>query len=76
MKKEELKQAKANILRCLTEDFKYGTKKDGTPLKRKKSNQALFDKDDGYACWSDTDLDMVMNAVVLGLYFTLNDKKL
>ena len=74
MNKEILKEAKRNILRCLTEDFEYGTRKDGAPLKRKKRNQAIFDKDQGFACFNGTDLEMVMDAVMLGLYFTLDDK--
>jgi len=75
MKREELKEIKKNILKCLTQDFEYGTKKDGTPLKRRRKNQAIFDKNDGYAIWTSTDLNMVMDKVVLGLYFTLNDKR-
>ena len=74
MKREELKEIKKNILKCLTQDFEYGTKKDGAPLKRRRKNQAIFDKNDGYAVWTGTDLNMVMDKVVLGLYFTLNDK--
>jgi len=73
MKKTDVKLAKAQILKCLTENFEYGKRKDGKPLKRKKQNQALFDKKEGWAVFNGTDLQMIMEAVVLGLYFTLED---
>ena len=56
MTKKELLVCKKNILKCLTEDF--------------KGNQALFDKKDGWAVFSQTDLTMIMDAVVKGLQFT------
>lgn len=76
MNKEDVRLAKKKILKCLTEDFEYGkNKKTGEPLKRKKQNQAIFNKEKGYAIWSQTDLEMVMDKVVLGLYFALEDSK-
>lgn len=76
MNKEDVRLAKKKILKCLTEDFEYGkNKKTGEPLKRKKQNQAIFKKEEGYAIWSQTDLEMVMDKVVLGLYFALEDSK-
>ena len=65
MKQSEIKQAKSCILKCLTKDFEYND----------KQNQAIFDKKEGWACFNDTDLDMVMEKVVLGLYFCLRDNK-
>jgi hypothetical protein len=44
---------KKKILKCLTEDF------DG--------NQAIFDKKEGWAVFTETDLNMVMTAVTKGL---------
>lgn len=73
MTKDDVKLAKAKILKCLTEDFDYGTRKDGTPLKRPKKNQAIFDAQKGFACYSETDLEMVMDKVVLGLYFAIGE---
>ena len=55
---------KKKIVYCLTEDF--------------EGNQAIFDKQEGWACFSGTDLYMVMNAVVKGLEMAkseLTDKK-
>lgn len=76
MNKSDVKLAKKKILKCLTEDIEYGiNKKTGKPLKRRKINQALFDKNEGYAIWSNTDLEMVMDKVVLGLYFALEDSE-
>jgi len=76
MNKEDVRLAKKKILKCLTEDFEYGkNKKTSEPLKRKKQNQAIFNKEKGYAIWSQTDLEMVMDKVVLGLYFALEDSK-
>lgn len=72
--KKDIKICKAKILKCLTEDFEYGKRKDGKPLKRKKQNQAIFDKNKGYAIFNNIDLEMVMNAVVLGLYFAMSNK--
>lgn len=65
MNKQDVRLAKEKILKCLTEDFKYGRKK----------NQAIFDGKDGYAIFSETDLQMVMDKIVLGLYFALDDNK-
>jgi len=53
MKNKERNIIKKCILKCLTEDF--------------KRNQAIFNKTDGFACFSDTDLYMVMDKVVKGL---------
>jgi len=74
MNKTDLRLAKKKILKCLTEDVEYGTSnRTGKPLKRRKVSQAIFDKERGYAIWSDTDLEMVMDKVALGLYFALQD---
>ena len=73
MTRADARAAKKAILRCLTEDFTYGLTKDGRPLKRPKHNQAIFVVPEGFAVFSETDLTMVMDAVVLGLYFTLED---
>ena len=70
--KADIKLVKKKILKCLTENFECGT---GEPLKCKKQNQAIFDKEKGFAIWSQTDLEMVMDKVVLGLYFALEDSK-
>jgi len=53
MTNKERNLIKKKIIKCLTEDF--------------KGNQAIFDKKDGYAIFTETDLDMVMWAVVKGL---------
>ena len=44
---------KKKILKCLTEDF--------------KRNQALYDKNEGYARWNGIDLEMIMDKVVKGI---------
>ena len=54
MTKKEMKVVKEEILRYLTEDF--------------KENQAIFNKKQGYAIWCETDLEMVMDKVVGGIY--------
>lgn len=35
--------------------------------RRKEFNQAIFDKDEGWACFSNTDLEMVMDKFELAL---------
>lgn len=70
---EFVKIAKRSILKCLTEDFTYGKRKDGTPLKRPHHNYSIFDKDEGFANYCKTDLTMVMDKVVLGLYFAMEE---
>lgn len=75
MTKDDVKLAKKKILKCLTEDFTYGKSKKGTPLKRPKKNKAIFDPKEGWAVFNDTDLEMVMDRVVLGLYFSMDDSK-
>jgi len=71
--REDVKRAKASILRCLTVDFEYGRRKDGAPLKRPRRNQHIFDAKRGFAAYNGTDLEMVMDKVVLGLYFAMAD---
>ena len=73
MDKKDVRLAKAEILKCLTESFEYGKRKDGQPLKRPKMNQAIFDAEAGYAVFNGTNLEMVMDAVVLGLYLAMDD---
>ena len=73
MKKKEKNFIKSKILKCLTQDFTYGTRKDGKPLKHPKTNQAIFDKEEGWQVFARTDLEMVMEAVVLGLSFAQAD---
>lgn len=78
MDKEDIKLAKKKILKCLTEEFDYGTRKDGQPLKRRKINQPLFIKEApfrGEQVFNGTDLEMVMDKVLLGLYFALEDSE-
>lgn len=55
MTNKERNIVKRQILKCLTVDF--------------KGNQAIFDKNSGTQTFLDTDLSMVMNAVVKGLEF-------
>lgn len=71
MNKADLRKAKRHILRALTEDFAYGTRKDGQPLKRPHRNQAIFNRSEGHAIFNGTDLTMVMECVVTGLYLAL-----
>ena len=54
MNKKELQIIKKEILHYLTDDF--------------KDNQAIFDKKEGWPIFNGTDLDMVMDKVVGGLY--------
>lgn len=51
---KEIQIIKKEILKYLTEDF--------------KKNQAIFNKTKGYQIFNDTDLEMVMDKVVGGLY--------
>jgi hypothetical protein len=55
MTNKEVLICKEKILKCLTEDFQY--------------NQAIFDKKEGYAIWTETNLTMVMGAIIKGLKF-------
>lgn len=73
MDKKDIRIAKKAILKCLTEDFDYGKTKTGKPLKRPRKNQAIFSKQNGHAMWTNVDLEMVMDKVVLGLYFAMDD---
>ena len=52
--KKEAKEIKESILHFMTEDTKH--------------NHAIFDKQDGLACFNGTDLDMVMDKVVAGIW--------
>lgn len=54
MNKKDLRLCKKMILKYLTEDF--------------NKNQAIFDKKEGYQIYTGTDLEMVMDKVVAGLY--------
>lgn len=67
MMNTEIDAATESILRCLTKDFLYGTGKNGRPLKRRKLNHRIFDEETGWPVFSGTDLEMVMNRVILGL---------
>ena len=77
MNKSDVRLAKKKILKCLTEDVEYGTnKRTGEPLKQRKTSLAIFDKKEGYAIWTGTDLELIMEKVTLGLYFALKDSNL
>lgn len=52
--KKEIQIIKKEILKYLCEDF--------------KGNQAIFSKEYGWQVFNDTDLSMVMDKVVSGLY--------
>lgn len=54
MNKKELQIIKKEILHYLTDDF--------------EDNQAIFDKKEGWSIFNGTDLDMIMDKVVGGLY--------
>lgn len=57
MTKKELQIIKKEILKYLCEDF--------------KGNQAIFNKQHGWQVFNDTDLEMVMDKVVAGLYSSM-----
>ena len=74
MNKEDARLAKKKILKCLTEDFEYGVnKKTKQPLKRRKRNLAVYNKRTGEQVFCNTDLSMIMDKVVLGLYLAIED---
>jgi len=75
MNKADVRLAKKKILKCLTEEFPYGKTKAGKPRKRPLQNQPIFDKESGRERWSETDLEMIMDKVVLGLYFAMDDSE-
>ena len=54
MTKKDLQILKEEILKYLCDDF--------------KGNQAIFNREKGYQIFNDTDLTMVMDKVVSGLY--------
>lgn len=54
---------KESILHYLTDD--WNNHKRG---RYHSENQALFDKEEGYAIWNDIDLEMVMEKVVKGIW--------
>ena len=54
---------KKSILHYLCDD--WNNHKRGKPH---KENQALFDRQDGYAIWNNIDLEMVMEKVVKGIW--------
>lgn len=56
-------QIKDSIMHYLCDD--WNNHKRG---KAHKENQALFDRKDGYAIWNNTDLEMIMEKVVKGIY--------
>ena len=74
MNREDVRTAKAAILRCLTQEFTYGPTTE-RPHARLKSNRPLFDGVKGWAVYSNTDLEMGMDKVVLGLYFAMDDSR-
>lgn len=54
---------KNSILHYLCDD--WNNHKRG---KAHKENQAIFDRKEGYAIWNNTDLEMVMEKVVKGIW--------
>ena len=64
MTKKEVQILKKEILKYLCDDF--------------KDNQAIFNREEGYQVFNGTDLDMVMDKVVSGLYsgmYIINGEK-
>ena len=54
---------KNSILHYLCDD--WNNHKRG---KAHRENQAIFDREKGYAIWSNTDLEMVMEKVIKGIW--------
>lgn len=50
---------KKKILKCLTEDI--------------GKSQPIFNRKEGWACFNETDLDMVMDKVAMGLTMAMHD---
>lgn len=67
MTNEEIRKCrlliKENILHYLTDD--WNNHKRG---RAHKENVAIFDRGDGFAIWNETDLEMVMEKVVNGIW--------
>ena len=57
--KQQAKALKKSILKKLTEDS--------------ENNQAIFDKKEGWAVFNGTDLSMVMDKVVSGVYAMIGE---
>lgn len=74
MTKNDVKLAKKKILKCLTEEFYYGRRKDGKSLKRPHKNVPIF-MENGCQVFCNTDLEMVMDKIMLGLYFVMEDSQ-
>ena len=64
MNKKDIRLAKAKILMCMTEELIGGRK-----------HSPIFNPKTGSANFGDTDLTMVMEKVVLGLYLAWNDSE-
>lgn len=62
MTNRELQIIKKEILHYLCDDWNNGKRG-----KAHSENQALFDRNKGFACFNGTNLEMVMDAVVKGL---------
>lgn len=65
MTKQDVKQAKQNILKCLTEDFKGEKALFGIGYSLYNSNE--------YSTYDETKLTTLMDRIVEGLYMTLDD---
>ena len=52
--KQQAKEIKESILHYLCDDF--------------AGNQAIFNRSEGYACFNETNLEMVMDKVTNGIY--------
>lgn len=59
---------KLEFLRLLTEDSPHGDKR------RKDFNQAIFDKEKGYAVFNGTDLEMIMEKFNKAAYNLTGDR--
>ena len=68
MTPQEVQRLREEFVRLLTEDSETHDRR------RREFNQAIFNAEHGWAVWSSTDLDMVMDKFDRAVYLLAYDK--
>lgn len=74
MNRDEADKVRDQIYKCLVEDFEYGTKKDGTPLKRPYKNRPIFLPENDFGTNTIVSLEEVLEKVDMALDFALESE--
>lgn len=75
MNQADADKVRRQIRKCLVEQFEYGKKKDGSPLKKPHKNKPIFVEENDFGTDTIVSLEEIMQKVDMALDFAINEEE-